>query len=40
MEVLSWTDQPLITDHDRQTRWNDVDERLTEKIATKTIWIM
>ena len=35
MEVLSWTDQPLITDHDRQTRWNDVDERLTEKIATK-----
>ena len=35
MEVVSWTDQPLITDHDQQTRWNDVDERLTEKVATK-----
>ena len=35
MEVLGWVDQPVITELDQQTRWNDVDKRLTEIAATK-----
>ncbi len=35
MEVVGWVDQPVITELDQQTRWNDVNKRLTERAATK-----
>ena len=35
MEVVGWVDQPVITELDQQTRWNDVNKRLTEIAATK-----